>query len=1025
MNLLTRMPIRLQMILIVMLVAIPAAGIIVHAGFQQRNEAINSARRETQKLAESIVSEQQERIATARQIMDSLSQRPEVQQQNAEKVTSILREIHKISPDFSNIFIADRTGLVWATAVPTKPPFIISDRRYFKNTLANGQLSSGEYIVSRATNRPSFNVGYPLKDDRGETVGVIAVGFLLEKYARLLERSHLPKDASFGLFDHQGIFLFRGTEAEKYIGKSANPVVFREIKDGLDDWTAITTSVAIGDERIITTRKLRLEGEATPYMYLRVGIPLETVLATANTQLLRNLILFSWVLALAVFFAGFVGERSIVARIALLKEAAKNLADGNYQTKVAALVTGGELGKLAGSFDAMAEKLLEREEALRKTEERFRSFVENANEIVFSVAADGIFTYLSPKWQDAFGYDLNETIGKAFITLVHPDDTIRCAERLRSVLETGVKQQALEIRVRHNNGAWIWYAISGSRLQDVERNEDSFLGIGRDITKRKQAEELLTKNEERLRVIFETSQAGIMLVGPDGAITFANRRMAEMFGCTMDELIASAYSDHVHPAERETGETRLRQLAAGEIDHVYYERHYLRHCSVDFWGYLSGRRLVAPDGTTQGLVFIIVDITDQKHAMVELRHAKEAAEAANETKGRFLMNMSHELRTPMNGVLGMIQLALYENPSEKQRQYLETAIDSGKGLVRILNDILDLTKAEVSKLSILRDPFDLRPAVLEVVRILDLEARRKGLALNYTITAEVPERVTGDRLRLQQVLTNLVANAVKFTERGEVTVAVTCSRDPSGTPELMYTVTDTGVGIPADKQHLLFQPFSQVDDSLTRPYGGTGLGLVISREIVERMGGSITFSSRAGKGSIFTVRIPCATEAPLVVLTDPHIERERVVPVAISANTEERSLCILLVEDDAVNRVMQKLLFERSGFLTSVACNGQQAVNLWEREAYDLIVMDVQMPVMNGIEATRIIRRKESARGGHIPILGLTAHAYQDDVDHCITAGMDSYLTKPVDLNDLIAAVKELCNVGNPALTVCRLSGAS
>ena len=1011
MSLLTRMPIRLQMILIVMLVAIPAAGIIVHAGFQQRNEAMNSARRDTQKLAENIVDEQQEMIATARQIMVSLSQRPEVQQQNTEKVTSILKEIHKISPDFSNIFIADRTGLVWATAVPTNLPFIISDRRYFKNTLASGQLSSGEYVVSRATNRPSFNVGYPLKDNRGETVGVIAVGFLLEKYARLLERSHLPKEASFGLFDYQGVFLFRGTEAEKYIGKNANPALFKEIQDGPDECTAISTSVAIGDERIITTRKLHLEGEKTPYMYLRVGIPLKTVLATANTQLLRNLILFSWVLALAVLFSAIIGERSLVARIELLKEASRSLAGGDYQTKVAALVTGGELGKLAGSFDVMAEKLLEREETLRKTEERFRSFVENANEIVFSLSADGVFTYVSPNWNDAFGYDLDDTIGKAFASFVHPDDTTPCAERLRRVLETGVKQQALEVRVRHQNGAWIWYAVSGSRLQEAGRNEYSFLGIGRDITLRMQAEALLTKNEERLRVIFETSQAGIMVVEPDGTVTFANTRMAEMFGCSMVELIGSAYPDRVHPTEREAGETSLLQLDSGEIDHVYYERHYLRYDGSDFWGYLSGRRLEAPDGTTQGLVFIIVDVTDQKNAMIELHQAKEAAEVANETKDRFLMNMSHELRTPMNGVLGMIQLALFEDPSETQREYLETAIDSGRGLVRILNDILDLTKAEVHKLTIHNEPFDLRPTVFEVVRILDLEARRKSLTLNCTIAAEVPESVTGDRLRLQQVLTNLIANAVKFTERGEVSVAVTCGSGSSGNPELVYTVTDTGVGIPADKQHLLFQPFSQVDDSLTRHYGGTGLGLVISREIVERMGGCIAFTSTAGEGSIFTVRIPCEANVPLTVLSALPVEQKLIVPVATGSRKEEQPR-ILLVEDDPVNRAIQKIMFERSGFLTSVASNGLQAVELWEREGYDVIVMDVQMPVMNGIEATEIIRKKELARGGHIPILGLTAHAYRDDVNHCLAAGMDSYLTKPVDLNELIAAIKKLCTDG-------------
>ncbi len=732
MSLLTRLPIRFQLILIVMLVALPAAGIIVHNGLQQRNEAVNSARRDTRKLAESIVQEQQATIASALQIMVSLSQRAEIRQKNTAGTTSILSEIHKVTPNLTNIFIADRAGLVWASAVPSKAPFVIADRRYFKNTLASGQLSSGEYIVSRATNRPSFTVGYPLKDEEGKTTGVIAVGFRLEKYAQLLMRSSLPKVAGFSLFDHQGVFLFQGIEPEKYIGKKADPRQFRELLNGPDESSVIARSIAMGDERIITTRKLRLEGEATPYMYLRVGIPVASVLVTANEQMLRNLLLFSFVLAMAVIFAGFVAERSVIARIALLKEASRNLAQGDYRTKVAALVTGSELGKLAEAFDAMAEKLTEREETLRNS-------------------------------------------------------------------------------------------------------------------------------EARLRVIFETSQAGIMLVEPGGTVTYANTYLTELFGCTMAELIGSAYPDHIHPSERETGVTQLRRLASGEIDSVNHERRYLRHMDNDFWGYLSGRRLDAPDGTAQGLVFIIVDITDRKNTMIELHQAREAAEIANETKSRFLMNMSHELRTPMNGVLGMIQLALFENPSEKQRECLETALDSGKGLVKILSDILDLTKAEFGTLTILNEPFDLRGAILEVVRILSLEAKLKGLALNCAIASEVPESVIGDKLRLQQVLTNLIANAIKFTVHGKVAVAVTYEQGPSCRPELVCTVTDTGIGILAGKQHLLFQPFSQVDDSLSRPYGGTGLGLVISKKIVERMGGCITFISKEGSGSIFTVTIPYAS----------------------------------------------------------------------------------------------------------------------------------------------------------------------
>src|ERR1039457_5296195 len=223
MNLLSRMPIRYQLRLIVMIMALPAAGIIINAGVQQRKEAMNVAWKDTQRLADRIAYEQQAMVASARQLMVSLSQMPEIKRKDAAKVTSILSEIHKLNPELTNIFIADRSGTVWATAVPTKPPFIISDRRYFKNTLASGQLSSGEYIISRATSRPSFTLGYPIKDEKGDVAGVIAVGFLLEKYTQLLERSYLPKNAGFVLVDHKGVILFRAIEPEKFIGKQSDP----------------------------------------------------------------------------------------------------------------------------------------------------------------------------------------------------------------------------------------------------------------------------------------------------------------------------------------------------------------------------------------------------------------------------------------------------------------------------------------------------------------------------------------------------------------------------------------------------------------------------------------------------------------------------------------------------------------------------------------------------------------------------------------------------------------------------------
>jgi len=456
-------------------------------GINQRKEAMNIATKDTMQLVDRVANEQQAMIASARQLMVSLSQIPDIKQKDAAKATSILRKIHNLNPDFTNIFIADRSGTVWATAVPTRPPFIVSDRRYFKNALVSRQLSSGEYIISRAINRPTFNLGYPLKDEHGDVVGVISVGFLLEKYTQLLERSKLPKNANIVFFDHKGIILSRSIEPERFIGKQSDPALFKQVQEAPDESTSVVEGVSSGDERILSSRKLRLAGETSPYMYVRVEIPVESALAHANTHLVRNLVFFSLVLILAYLFSSFIGVRSIVARIRLLDNASQNLADGNYQIKVADLVKGGELGRLAESFDSMAHKLVQREEALASSERFLKAIIDSEPECIKMLDADCNLLLMNKAGLEIIEADSFEQVkGQCVCTLItepHRDSFFALTKQVFQGIPGTLEFETIGLKGHH-----VWLETHAVPFCNEQGKIVALLGITRNITGSKQAE---------------------------------------------------------------------------------------------------------------------------------------------------------------------------------------------------------------------------------------------------------------------------------------------------------------------------------------------------------------------------------------------------------------------------------------------------------------------------------------------------------------------------------------------------------
>jgi diguanylate cyclase (GGDEF)-like protein/PAS domain S-box-containing protein len=585
---------------------------------------MNIAWKDTQNLADKIAYEQQSMIAGARQLMVSLSQMPEIKQKDAAKVTPLLTKIHQLNPDLTNIFVADRTGNVWATAVPVKPPFIISDRRYFKNALASGQLSSGEYVVSRAINRPAFNLSYPLKDEQGEIIGVIAVGFSLEKYTQLLERSKLPKNASFVLLDHKGVFLFRAIEPEKFIGKQSDPALFKQIQEEPDENTSVGIGVSLGDKRILSVKKLRLAGETSPYMYVRVGIPVESALAHANSQLLRNLIFLSGVLVLAYLFASFISERSIVSRITLLGKASQSLANGDYQVKVSDLVVGGELGSLGQTFDNMAQQLALREKALRDSERNYREIFNAVKDAIFLHDAEsGKIVEVNKTVEEMFGYSCEEILHVTIqeISSGEPPHTLADARKwIRKTCMEG--PQSFEWLYKRKNGERFWAEVimSDTRIG----GEGRVLAVVRDIAERKKAEEELQKSEERLSRAQAIAHVGDWEWDIATNVVHWSDELYQIYGFRSRE-IAPDYGlvlQQMHPDSRDAFLMAI-DGALTEDRHFELDYRFFRKDGSEAALHTIGHLFRDPSGAPMRMVGIVQDITERVEGELRLRESED------------------------------------------------------------------------------------------------------------------------------------------------------------------------------------------------------------------------------------------------------------------------------------------------------------------------------------------------------------------------------------------------------------------
>lgn len=969
------MSIRNQIIFLILLMTLLPLGIIVFSAIDRQHHDIDKAVALAASVANQIENDQKILLAGAEQLATAVSILPVFKQHNAAAVSALLAELVKTNPQVTNIIIVDRTGSLWASAIPAKSALSYADRRYFKNAVASGKVSSGEYTIGKISPFPILSFAYPIKDRSGAVSDVMAVVFALDRYSQLYNGDNVTSASSILLVDHKGTILYSSVDS-RLTGKQDRPDLFTRMTAGPDEGM-FEANGNLGVRRIFSYRKLWLKGESTPYMYIRTGLNKDYVLTKAREDLMlgAGVLLPSMLimLGMAIWFC----KRSVLDKIMALLDTTERIAHGDLTARVPDHVAGGELGELGGAFNDMAHRLqladkaqresekkyrelvenansiilkwdndgrviffnefaemffgysgseiigqsligtivpetessgrdlvsmiqnisnnpdafvnnenenickngkrvwiswnnhalinadgskagilsvgqditerkrIERE--LQLSEQRFRSFVENANDILFALTPEGIFSYVSPKWTEAFGYELDETIGKPFAPFVHTDDVPRCLEFLKRVIETGEKQSGVEYRVLHKNGGWIWYKANGSLTRNVDSGAVLFIGIGRDITKLKQAEETLLQSERKFSAAFHASPDAITLTRlSDGTYLEVNEGFTAITGYLPEEVIGKS-STELSIWDNPQDLIQLLQYLHenGIVNNMEFG---LRRKDGSIRTGQISLRVIEINGE-QCLLGVTRDVTEREYLQTELIKAQRLESISVLAGG-----IAHNFNNVLTGVIGYISYAKKNlGDSDKVLQILESAENASYRAAGLARQLLTFSQGVIP----IRKPVSVDTLIEESVSLFLSGSNVKG-----TIACASHQTIHADSQQISQAFNNIVLNALHaMPDGGTLAVRVdSITLDESNRNSLQpgnyvkIVFEDNGCGIAKDDIIKIYDPYFTTKES------GTGLGLSTTHSIISKHGGHIDIASEVGKGTSVSILLPSTEE---------------------------------------------------------------------------------------------------------------------------------------------------------------------
>ncbi|MBF0438463.1 MAG: PAS domain S-box protein [Magnetococcales bacterium] len=850
---------------------------------------------------------------------------------------------------YSVVYLMDREGTVVSTSNRKHQNSFFGKNYKFRPYFARaiGGQAGSYYAYGVTSGEPGYYASFPVTGDQGEVTGVAVV----KKTLSFEELGVIKKDNFFYLVDANGVVLV--ANQVKQILRPLWPLA-------LERRLALEKSRQFGDLRF----------EAPPI--------LDREIQSQDELMLQK-------------------KRHLAGRMVINPDGWSLILLSEEQTTPLLRLFGMTVALLLASIIGVAYLMLRRDEWVDSRLRKLSRAVEQSPASVVITDRRAIIEYVNPIFCALTGYTEAEIIGQDPRILQSGATSRETYQQLWQTILAGQVWRG-EFLNRKKSGELFWESAVISPVSNEEGEITHFLSIKEDITARKQVEQFLRESEARFRKLAELSPIGVYLTNGSGNYLYANPEWCRMAGMSQAEAFGTGWQSALHPEDREAFIAAWNEWINKRTGRWEREYRFRIREGEERWVWGVAAPLSDDDGVINDFIGITLDITERKALEIQLMTAKEVADAASQAKSAFLANMSHEIRTPMNAVIGMSYLCMQTALTDKQKDYIGKIHSSATSLLRIINDILDFSKIEANHVSMEVIDFTLEEVLSGLLSVVSIKAYEKNIELLIETAEEIPSGLKGDPLRLGQILLNIANNAIKFTEKGEVAVITEVLQQGADFIRLQFTVRDTGIGLTPEQIDGIFQSFTQADSSITRKYGGTGLGLTISKRLIELMDGSIRVESTPGKGSrfVFDVLLGVSNRMQTESKSEgfgAHIDFSKTLS----------GLKVLLVEDDEINQQVVRELLKQVNITVLLAEDGKQAIDKVATESLDGVLMDMQMPVMDGLTATREIRKM--SRFDSLPILAMTANIMSGDREACLEAGMQDYIAKPIEPKLLYATL--------------------